>query len=41
MSYDLGEGQRSSVCVEATFDDFEIGCDGAEVVVRGLVGQVA
>lgn len=38
---DLGEGEAGGLDVEAALDDLEVGRDGAEVLVGGLVGQVA
>lgn len=41
MCDDLREGQSSGFGVEATFGDFEIRCDGAQVVVGGFVCEIA
>lgn len=38
---DLGQGQGGGFDVEAALDDLEVWRDGAEVLVRRLVGQVA
>lgn len=38
---DLGQGQGGGLDVEAALDDLEVRRDGAEVLVRRLVGQVA
>lgn len=41
MGDDLGQGQGGGLDVEAALDDLEVRRDGAEVLVRRLVGQVA
>lgn len=41
MGDNLCKGQGGGFDVEAALDDFEIGGDGAEVFVGGLVGEVA
>lgn len=38
---DVGDGQRGGLDVVAALDDLEVGRDGAQVLVRVLVGQVA
>lgn len=38
---DLGQRQRGGLDVVAALDDLEVGRDGAQVVVGGLVGEVA
>lgn len=38
---DLREGEGGGLDVEAALDDLEVRRDGAEVLVRRLVGQVA
>jgi hypothetical protein len=41
MCDDFGEGEAGSFRVVIAFDDLEIGRDGAEVVVRFPVGEIA
>lgn len=41
MRDDLREREGRSLGVEAALDDLEVGRDGAEVFVGGLVGEVA
>lgn len=41
VRHDLRQGQRGGLDIVATLDNFEIGRNGAQVVVRVLIGEVA